>query len=213
MHDLPFADAIRPAAVRVLQLLMLPYSVGHELILLRQRNPLLLASAEEFARLNAEEQRFAIIAAADVCSQGWAEYHAAYTRWQQHRLDRIWRKWRKAIHEEDYAPAIATWRNYRQAGSADFPTEEMPHTGGDFRYFGQPELVSLLNFLAITLRFSEAQVFDYPLGLARMRRLAWLESEGAVRITNAAEAEIARRREEYYRTHPEPQFELNPKDE
>lgn len=212
MHELPFADAIRPAAVSVLKLLMLRYSVGHEIVLLSRRNPLVMGSEGEFSRLAGEEQRTAIILAADVCCQTWAEYHASYNAWQRFRIGRKWAQWRQAIADADYPLAIAEWRNYRAAGSATFTTEEMPNTGDEFRYFGQPEMASLINFLQITCGLTEAQAFDYPLGLARMRRLVWLESEGAVRITNAHEAEIARRRDEYLKAHPEPEFELNPKD-
>lgn len=212
MYELAFSDALRPALVSVLKLPLLRYSVGHEIILLSRRNPLLAASREEFDRLPAEQQRTAIIVAADVCCQGWAEYHRVYNAWQRWRLARKWAQWTAAIAGADFALAIAEWRNYRAAGSDTFSTEEMPNTGAEFRFFGQPELSSLVNFLQITCRLGEADIFDYPLGYARMRHLAWLESEGAVRITNAMEAEIARRKSEYEKAHTEPEFELNPKD-
>lgn len=211
MHELLFADAIRPPAVSVLKLLMLNYSVGHEIVLLSRRNPLVMADPADFAKLPGEDQRAAIIFAADCCCQSWTEYHAAYSAIDQRQVESKWKDWRKAIADEDYPAAIETWRGYRAAGSLSFPTEEMPSTGGDFRYFGQPELASLFNFLTITCRLAEVQAFDYPLGLARMRRLAWLESEGAARVQNATEVEIARRREEYLKAHPEPEFVLNPK--
>lgn len=212
MHELPFADAVRPTAVSVLHLPLRPYSVGHELILLSRRNPLVLLSTAEFAKLPGEEQRMAVIFAADCCCQSWAEYHAEYNCLQRWRINRKWAQWSAAIAGADFPLAIADWRNYRAAGADAFPTEEMPNTGAEFRYFGQPELASLLNWLTITCGLTELQAFDYPLGLARMRRLAWLECDGNVRIQNATEAEIARRRDEYLKTHPEPEFELNPKE-
>jgi len=212
MHELPFADAVRPGAVSVLKLLMLRYAVGHEILLLAGRNPLVVLGEEGFEQLPGEEQRLAVIMAADVCCQGWAEHHARYSRWQRFRVGRKWAQWRRAIRGDDFGAAAAAWRKYRAAGSESFPTEEMPNTGGEFRYFGQPEMAALVNFLQITCGLSEEEAFDYPLGLARMRRLAWLESEGSVRITNEGEAEVARRREEYVKAHPGPEFELDPKE-
>lgn len=212
MHDIPFADSTQPAAVSVLKLLMLPYSVGHELTLLVQRNPLVFLSQGDFGELSGNDQRAAIIAAADVCCQSWAEYHGRYTGWERFKIARKWRQWRRVLDRADYGEAIESWRKYRADGSLTFPMEEMPDAGAEFRYLGQPEMASLLNFLQITCRLTEEQAFDYPLGLARMRRLAWLESEGSARITNATDAEIARRREEYLKAHPEPEFVLHPKD-
>jgi hypothetical protein len=208
MHDLPFADAIRPAAVSVLKLLMLNYSVGHEIILLSRRNPLVTLGQEEFAKLPGQEQRTAIIFAADACSQTWAEYHSEFSAKEKKQIEKKWADWRTAIADADYPLAIAEWRNYRTAGAQSFPTEEMPSSGGDYRYFGQPEIAGLLNFLTITCRLTQTEAFDFPLGLARMRHLAWLESTGGVRIQNQIEAEVARRREEYLKAHPEPEFQL-----
>jgi hypothetical protein len=212
MHELPFADAIRPAAVSVLKLPMLRYAVGHELTLLYRRNPLVTLDDAEFSKLPPDEKRTAIIVAADVCCQTWAEYHALPTKSEREAIDAKWKEWSAAISTADYALAIADWRNYRAAGSQSFPQEEMPNTGAEFRYFGQPELASVFNFLQITCRLTEVEALDYPLGLARMRRQAYLESEGAIRITNHIDAEIARRKEKYEAEHPESQFELNPKE-
>src|ERR1700739_3495079 len=101
MHELPFADAVRPAAVSVLKLLMLNYSVGHEIILLSRRNPLVCLSAEEFIKLPGEDQRTAIIFAADCCCQNWSEYHGQYSAEDKIAVDQKWAEWRKAIVDED----------------------------------------------------------------------------------------------------------------
>jgi len=175
---------------------------------LSRHNPLVSLPDNEFDRLPGEDQRTAIIFAADCCSQTWADYHGNYNALERWRINRKWSQWRTAIMGADYPAAIEAWRNYRMAGSASFPQEEMPSPDGNFRYFGQPELASILNFLTITCGLMETQAFDYPLGMARMRRLAWLESEGGGRIQNAIEKEIARRRDEYFKAHPEPEFEL-----
>jgi hypothetical protein len=212
MHELLFCDAVRPARVSILKLPMRAYSLGHEVILHSRRNALVTLGEKEFAKLAGEEQRTAIILAADVCCQSWEEYHTDYSAEDKAALDAKWETWKKAIANADYPLAIAEFRIYRLDGAQTFPTEEMPSTDGEFRYFGQPELASLFNFLTITCGLPETAAWDYPLGLARMRRLAWLESEGNARITNAVEAEIARRRDEYLKAHPEPEFEILPAD-
>ena len=84
------------------------------------------------------------------------------------------------------------------------------NTLSEYRYLGQPELASLLNFLQITCHMPEQAALVYPLGLARMRRLAWLESEGQARITNFVDAEVAKAKEKYMREHPEPEIEICP---
>ena len=52
MHDALFADAARPERVSILHLLMLDYSIGHELLLWRQRNPLVTLSRAGFEALD-----------------------------------------------------------------------------------------------------------------------------------------------------------------
>ena len=55
MSSIVFADALRPSPVRILRLPMRPYSLGHELILLQQRNPLLFLTPDEFGKLTIEQ--------------------------------------------------------------------------------------------------------------------------------------------------------------
>ena len=89
MHDLALADAARQASVRILRLPMLEYSIGHELTLLSQRNPLLF---DLFPGLPEEARRAALIRAALVCHRTWS---------QQYRRERNMWFWGWLIRKAD----------------------------------------------------------------------------------------------------------------
>src|ERR1035441_2404918 len=71
MHDALFADAARPEGATVLNLPLLEYSIGHQLLLWRHSNPLLTHDWRQFIELPLPEQREAVMLAALVCSRPW----------------------------------------------------------------------------------------------------------------------------------------------
>lgn len=180
MHDLAFADATRPTPAVILRLSMRPYSIGHELILFHRRNPLVIFSDEEFAKLPAVHQRRAVIECALVCCQSWKRNN------RPHRWLKLW-EW--SNRKSDFPLAIAEFRNYRAAGSsypprATFPPDEDKGS----RSLGQPTLAWLYNFVS-RLPAPEIQLWgelawDFPLGLAAWLNASALEIEGMVKIEN-----------------------------
>src|SRR5579884_1995299 len=98
MHDLQFADAVRPARVVVLKLPLRPFSIGHELLLYRERNPLLFNGNFSEGQLHK-----ALVQAANICSQSWSEnIFKPRTWWERYRSDRVWKKWERARRDCDW---------------------------------------------------------------------------------------------------------------
>src|SRR6185437_4421572 len=93
MHDAALAAAARPTRYVILGLPMKPYSIGHDILLFNQGNPIL---STEFDSLDKVDKRQAVIWAADICSQSWNEYgKIASTWWQRRKLKRVWGKWER----------------------------------------------------------------------------------------------------------------------
>lgn len=214
MHDMAFADASRPRPVFILCLRMRDYSIGHELLLLAHRNPLLCLSAGDFSKLPPVNQRAAIIEAADICCQTWEEYHSVPRGWREKwRLRRIWKKWGRVLRKAVFEIEVGHFLKYRAAANADLPMAKMPRQSGtEYRAFGQPEMAGLLNFLEIKCGYSREESRNFALGAARMRHLAWLESIGSVRIANEDEVKHKKEAEAWAAAHPENTLVMHPKD-
>jgi hypothetical protein len=198
VHDLHFADAVRPPEIRVLKLALLPYSLGHEALLLRQRNAFLLCSPEQFAALPLEQQIFAVKTAALICSQDWQTNHGRQ-KWL--------RVWSWATRRADYSLEIAEFWNYLTA-SRQLPSAPTKHAcevlyGKDDdkgRPLGSPLLAQLYNWVSDNPGKFQLSAFSFQLSpqfcpwdasfaLAGTLYFAALEMEGRARIENAAEAE------------------------
>lgn len=188
MHEAALAQAALPAPVVILHLAMMPYSLGHELLLHRRSNPFATQTQEGFNALPQEDQVSALIHASDVCSLTWKRNQwQPETRWQAWRLDRVYKKWEKSLKKTDWPVEIAEFRNYRQAGSICFEAE-LPTTAstGSVRYIGAPELLRLYQWLIANIPERELpeSAWDYPLGLARMHYQCKAEAEGGLEIYN-----------------------------
>lgn len=205
MHELLVADAFRPGPVCILNLPMAEYSLGHELMLLRRRNALLVLTGQEFSALDYWKQIFSIREAAWLCSDPFSE---------RERCERVapfmwrfrWNEWKRkrwvnrlsSLQPEDYAVAEAELRNYLRSARPHIPTAgkhavaalygDEPSSRG--RCFGQPLVLSLYNFV-ITLPATErpANAWDFPFARAMWLMYARLESDGAFRMENAEERE------------------------
>lgn len=191
MHDLAFADAARQAPVKILRLPMLPYSIGHEILLLAQRNSLAVLEEGEFARLPAEAQRSAVIRAALVCYRSWRE---------NQRRERNLRLWGWLIQGSDWAFEVALFRNYRLAGSLGppSPTQENYEIANGLqneeagREFGGSHLARLVDYFSTRAAgLGYETPYDVPLGFAEHVYLAALEAAGNYRIENGREAQVA----------------------
>ncbi len=173
-----FVAGLIPKPVRILRVPLLPYSIGHELILVRERNPL-LAPREHFNQLPIAEQIKAIVRAVQVCSRTWE---------QNKRPDRWVKFWCWLIRRSDFPLAIAEFRNYRDEGSTFPPIWEEPGDGEDKgRKLGSPHMARLLDY---SLQVCGPAAFDAPLGAMQWLYLSSCEAEGLINIANEHERQI-----------------------
>lgn len=210
MHEIAFADVSCPERHVVLKLPLRDFCIGHRLLLLRQRNPLLWMPEADFNLLPFANQVFYLLEAVYVCGQSYA--HRIKLEKGAGIIDRFlnWLKvkaWhrRRKREETDWALELANFRNYlnssrlitdfkgQREGFPFLPTVAAPDAKG--RALGAPYDTSLVQFLIRELRLSAEQAFEYPLALAEVHYLTWLEREGGLRILNAFEMEF----EEYCR--------------
>lgn len=191
MHEIEFADAALPAPVTLLGLLLRPYALGHELVLLRQRSPFLCLNWEEFNAQPIPQQIAAVAFAIQICA-------VRPPRWNRY--------WRWQNRHADWPLIIAEFRNYLLAGRAMLPlissSEESDReayeiangetmiTGG--RGLGSPLLANLINFCLGELRLTYADALESPFGLTASLYFAKLEAAGQVYVENHREATARR---------------------
>lgn len=183
MNELAFADAQRPTPARCLRLNLRPYSLGHELILLKKRNPIRLLGHDSFSELTPEQQAYSVRMAALVCAATWHQNHS------RRRFVRLW-GW--AIKNDDIALAIADFNNYLKAG-LDCPKFAPPDQEMPGRSPGAPELLCLYEYVCKLpprqwLPWGGSE-WDYPLALARYRYYTGLEMDGKIRLRSESDGE------------------------
>lgn len=193
LHDLAFADANRPAPVRVLRLVLKPYSIEHEIRLRAARNPLLLLPEEEFNGIPTAAKIAALKNAVMICENDSAALRNLETptlfnwriRWHRFKLKLAW-LW---LSPNEYPIGIAEFRNYLRAGTT-CPYLIPPQESG--RAFGGPLTARLVQFLVFQLGKSEEQALDYPYGAACWHYFVWNEAQGNVNIINETELDFER---------------------
>ncbi len=86
---------------------------------------------------------------------------------------------------------LAKFLAYRNDGLLEFRLSQVPRpdSGPPPRLPGTPFILRLQQWLMVHLRLSEAQAWDYPVGLAKMRWVAHWEQEGGLQVFNAHDAE------------------------
>ena len=185
MHELTFADAAIPAPAECLGLPLAPYCLRHELVLLRHRSPFLCLTVDEFNAQPRPQQVFAISFAAQICaarSPGWF--------WQ----------WRK--RGQDYALAVAEFRNYLAAGrnllpalsssdDRDKEAYEIANNGEKMtagRPLGSPLLAQLIHFCIAEMRLTYEEALESPFAHVGNLYFANLEAKGSLYVENHAEA-------------------------
>ena len=208
MFDLALADAARPAKARILGLGLLPYSIGHEITLLSERNPLLFKSPS-FEDLEPPAKAVAVTRAVYVCCSTWAELNFSPENWLRAKVflwndRRFVKAWKRRNRNPDYALAGQQWKEYRDeafkfpAGpdkeAAEIHDDSIGAGGqGRGRMLGGSWLARLIAFL-VQGRFYEAlgysTPFDVPICLGEHLHLSWLEDAGRARIENEDEREI-----------------------
>ncbi len=176
MHDAAFAQAAAPAPVRLLKLELRPYSIGHEL-LLRSK-----AESPDSDSRKILELMWAVL----ICSHSWEEYFRLRKQWLMGL--KVW-LWGRRIRNEDFNRAALELAAYRRAGST-WPPNKTPNDREASRVPGSPFLLRLHRFVMRELGKSEAEAWDYPLGLAQWHWCSYWEDEGRLEVLNAAESEF-----------------------
>lgn len=207
MNLLAYADAARPTPVSVLKLPLSRYSLGHELLLFRRRNALLVTDQADFSLLPQETQMSALREAIWICSDSFSvrdRFERPSLFQLRMRLNllcrRIWVHKLRRLDMDDYALAHIDLRNYL-AQSRDFPPEpgkfarqvlgydKEENTG---RSLGQPLVLTLYAFvLSLPADVRGHCAWDFPYAQALWLYLAKCESEGSYRIENDREFSIA----------------------
>ncbi len=178
MHDAAFAVAALPSPARVLGLSLRPYSIGHELWLLREDSPF----AKEDRVSTGPDSRSDLIRAVWTCSLTWKEIRGGRADWLKPLKLAIWTA---RLTRMDFDQAETAFRDYLLLGSDLAPTDRDPKDTS--RPLGGPHLARLILFLIRELRKTEEEAFDYPMALANWHYATWLEKEGAVRVLNEDE--------------------------
>jgi hypothetical protein len=201
LHEVIFATAARPEKVVVLNLLMQDYSIGHELLLWHQSNPLVTYTDKGFQELAPEIQRAKLFSAALTCERTWTG-NQKRLRWL--RTTEIFRRHLQTGDE------IKKFREYRNSGSLDLPTVPQPRPAGipsaPFHYFGAPDTARLLLFInreSLHRSFGYKTPYDFPLGLAQMLYATQAETEGGLWIENYQDQRNKARAAAFQNKHPE----------
>ena len=225
-QEFHFADCVLPQRHVVLGLPLREYSLGHRLLFLRQRNPLLWSAQADFDLLPFETQAAWLIEAVTVCNQTYAwrsglendltgelekKFKADSKKWADARVE-LQKQFQaenpKATLADWWAQEIAKFRNYiasqtvitdieaRRDPFPFLPCQSVPEATG--RSLGSPYDASLIQFLlASRLCQNAAEAMEYPFGLAEMHYLTHLEHEGALRIMNNEEIRLHERMEAF----------------
>jgi hypothetical protein len=171
MHDVALALATLPAPTRIFGLPMRPYSLGHELQLIRESNSLLSGGSANVPRIEFAQ-------AVLICSQTFEECRRINFDWLAGIKIAAWR-WR--MRNVDHDPHVQAFINYRRDGSRFLPQGRQTIAGsGSVKVAGAPFLLRLYQFLRI--KFNEPNPWDYPLGLATMQFAAYWEEKGSYSI-------------------------------
>jgi len=177
MHDAAFAESARPSPVRLLGFRLRPYSVGHELILQRQANPLAIGGGVELRHL---------LEAVLICSQTWKENDRMAS---DPFIGLKLRLWKFRVRRENLPAAVQHFRRYREHGTLSPPCSSpiQKRTG---RKPGSPFMARLALFLFQEVGVAERDLYDYPLGLAQFLWAAHWEGQGCLNVQNQGEMEF-----------------------
>ena len=178
MHESLLYRAAAPVPSVVMGLLLRPYSIGHDLRLTGLGNPLHNSDSATPRQLSE---------AVLICSQGWRETERM--PWDFMLRFKL-ALWRRRCRGMDAKAELEKFIRYRNEGSLEFPPSEIqdPSRSGSTKVAGSPFALRLHHFLMFHLRLTEAEAWDYPLGLAKCRWGCYWEEYGGSSIYNEIEA-------------------------
>ncbi len=194
-------------------MLLKPYSLGHELWLLRENNPIVQVAGEQVGGRSpahtSQPLTSSLPSAVLICCQSWTELK----RMRSDRLLglKLW-IWRRRIqkkaagkryelgklptskpHTSYLDEELAKFLAYRNDGLLELPLSQVTRTdrGPAPRLPGTPFLLRLQQWVMTHFGLTEAEAWDYPAGLAKIRWSAHWEAEGGLEVFNAHDAEEA----------------------
>lgn len=209
MHEFQFSDSILPARPGVLNLALRDYTLGHELLLLRNRNAFILLSESTFNQLDPDAQQRELRRAVLICCDDWS-YHqrlgqSSFMGWRLRWHNFNVRLLQRRVSGADIPLAIADFRNYLAEAHETLPAPDeradeicADANGYDSikslrgRSFGAPHHARLLNFVTagrLWEQYGFTTPYDFPLRLAQQLYVTQLETEGAARVENSTELE------------------------
>jgi hypothetical protein len=207
VHEPIFCDAVRPAGRVCLRLPLRTYSIGHEILLWRQRNPLLTLTAAAFSSLPIEDQKSWLRKAVLICSNDWRG------NFRRQRWLAVWRYFTEGCdygwETLEFQMYLMEQRTLLKTLSAAVPLEaeafEIANAGEKLamgRPLGSPLAAQLLNFVmrrALHLALDDrggwakfwrpATIYDAPFAQSANLMLAELECEGRLHVENERERE------------------------
>ena len=178
MHEAAFARAALADPTTILGLELRPYSIAHELY---------LQKSEQRPTATIQKERDALIRAVLICCHTWAEMKRK--EWGLATCFKMW-LWGRQLRKHNFEVARIEFELYRIEGSIEFPLSDKPSGRGPSpRMPGAPFLLRLHQFLVLKLNLTEAEAWDYPLGLATMQWACYWEEQGGLAIYNWHDSE------------------------
>ncbi len=180
MHERQLARAAYPKQAVILSVALRPYSLGHQLLLVREEN----AFAPEST---AEPTHYDLALAVFICSNSWAQNIKAQTEWLT-GLKLSLLRWR--IREKNFLREAWAFRQYQAFSDRGFRPSEItdPDRTKSTRVLGAPPILRLAQFMQVVMRKTEVEAWDYGCGLALMQWQTFYEAEGLLDIYNELEA-------------------------
>jgi hypothetical protein len=172
MHEAALAAAALPAPTRILGMTMRPYSLGHELFLIRENNPLLSGGKANVTRADLAQ-------AVLICASSFQECRQIPFRITP-TIGII--LWRRRTRKMPLGPNVEAFRNYREDGTREFPAGRQVNSDSGGKVAGAPFLLRLYQFLIIELAIPYNEAWDYPLGMAQMQFATYWEEKGCFSI-------------------------------
>jgi hypothetical protein len=189
MHEPLLALAALPAPARVCGIPLRHYSLGHELFLIREHSAFFFGGHVLPGDL---------LQAIWICASDYEGCQRSQDSWLY--LPKLWllrRAVERSVKRKIFDREVAAFREYRESGCLEFPLSDVVRPGAPTpRSPGTPFILRLQQFLMVTLRMGEAEAWDYPVGMAKMRWAAHWEQEAGLEVYNEDNAEMDRQMNE-----------------
>ena len=182
--------------MQVLGLAMRPYSLGHELWLIRQDNPLAVLFSDSKPIPAAS-----LLEAALICEHTFDQNRAMNSSlWETFKI-KLWAK--RAGKKFNAFAELEKFQKYRNECLVEFPCQS-PASSSDSapsRYLGAPFLIRVHSFLVSQFHLTNSQAWDEPFGFSKMRYAAWMEENRRMEIKNEMDLKVDEAREKWMREH------------